>query len=785
MAFDATSIPTDPGTGSGAGSEASSHVPVIDGGAQTLAILQKDFDRLKKQKARPTGGVEGTTLLNLCMLNDEQYVDYKNKTLSLEARDANKLYLSFNLIAPRFYKLVGRLSAFNAPFKARPNRKDPQAIHEAEIVDRMIIALDEKLDQPSRLRELLFWLLTGGVAFEHVPWIPNSTIEPNPQFSDQGELLYTWAAQPDLGPVPESYVNQMVQDQLAAQEEFTIYEEVEIVGEVGSEILGPFNVFIDSSCRSISDLSPDQWVHIATPKTVGWIKENFQIDVEKQTDITLVSSKINAMTGESFGGTYLKDLIPLVQGSCDENDPDLVLFVSSYQPSSAATPHGRYVCWIPDQKILHDAENPYEEIPLVDFHFSAVTTSFWTKAYITPLVGPQRFINKRMSQLGEQSNAAIYSSILLGPGLKESDIPADFPGVIVNGLSENGVPNVGRTPPPEIPAWFLQSIEMAVKMFNDAAGGADLMEDNKFPGQLRGPQAVPMLQEILDTQWGPLFNHLGERLARVKQMRLNRVKQFYPPIRTMHYTDRTQKDEVLDFHTDKILKSGTNYSVTVERGSLLPELRALRESRVSERLKGPLAILYMDERTGRLDKSKIAADLQFGDTGREARESTYRKLAQEIIKMLWEGKEPPPVQPFYDHTQMLDEMEDAMSTTEYLKASPKIQMLFSQRWSQHSNFLAQEAQRQQMAMQSTMIHSAVAQATQQAAAMASADAVHEANHQIQAQHAQPTDQFVAQAQSAANGGNAASGARQDFHKKSSPAQAPMSRKRKVTYEEHT
>jgi hypothetical protein len=98
-----------------------------------------------------------------------------------------------------------------------------------------------------------------------------------------------------------------------------------------------------------------------------------------------------------------------------------------------------------------------------------------------------------------------------------------------------------RDSPPEMPQWFLASIELAVKMFNDAAGGADLMEDNKFPGQLRGPMAVPMLQEIMDTQWGPLFQHLGERLARVKQMRLNRVKQFYPPQRTLHYTDRTRR----------------------------------------------------------------------------------------------------------------------------------------------------------------------------------------------------------------------------------------------------
>jgi hypothetical protein len=725
-------------------------VPAAPDAKKMLDELKKDLDRLKQQKARPTGGVEGSTLLHLSFLDDEQYTDYKNKTLSLEPRDANKLYLTFNLINPRFYKLLGRLSAFNAPFKARPNKKDPQALEEAEIVDRMTIALDEKLDDPSRLRETLYWMGVAGTAFRHVTWIPNSTIEPEPQFDEQGELLFKNLTTGEI--VPESMKDALTEGGSFAPEEFEIYEEIQLVGEVGDEVLNPLQVFVDQTVRSIADLPPDQWVHVATPKTVGWIKENFQADVEPQKDFSVIVSKICA-EGESAGGRNLRDLIPIIQGSCDENDPPMVLFVQSYQPSSTVNPKGRYVCWIPDQTILHDDVNPYEEIPLVDFHWTAVTTSFWTKGYIAPLIAPQRFINKRMSQLGEQSNAAIYSNLLLGGGLKAVDVPADYPGVIENGIAESGTPNVQRTPPPEIPTWFLQSIEMAVKMFNDAAGGADLMEDSKFPGQLRGPMAVPMLQEILDTQWGPLFSHLGERLARVKQMRLNRVKQFYPPSRTMHYTDKTQKDEVLTFHTEKVLRGGTNFSITVERGSLLPELRALRESRVSERLTGPLAILYMDERTGRLDKSKIAADLQFGDTGREARESKYRKLAVELIKMIWEGKPIPPVQPFYDHTAMLDELEDAMATTEFLKASPKIQQMFADRWAQHSHFLQQEAMMQQQAMQGQMMHNAVAQATQQAAATAAAQAVDQANQQMGAQNAQPTDQYVAAAQGKSGGEN--------------------------------
>jgi hypothetical protein len=206
-------------------------VPDQPDGENLLATLKKDLDRLKQQKARPTGGVEGSTLLHLSFLDDEQYTDYKNKTLSLEPRDANKLYLTFNLINPRFYKLLGRLSAFNAPFKARPNKKDPQALEEAEIVDRMTIALDEKLDDPSRLRETLYWIGVAGTAFRHVTWIPNSTIEPEAQFDENGELLFKSLADGQI--YPESHKDALVESGSFAPENFEIYEEIQLVGEVG------------------------------------------------------------------------------------------------------------------------------------------------------------------------------------------------------------------------------------------------------------------------------------------------------------------------------------------------------------------------------------------------------------------------------------------------------------------------------------------------------------------------------------------------------------------------
>lgn len=713
----------------------------LDGG-ELLSTLTKDLERLKQQKSR--AGVEGRTLLNVSFVEGEHDVDYRNKTLFTESHEPNKLYLKFNLLGRRMAKLLGRLTSMDPPFKAQPDKKDPAAFNEADAVDGLIRATDQKLDQHSRMWEILYWMTTAGVAFEHVPWVPNATIEPMPQFDPtSGELMWKNMLTGEV--VPESVKDQSPQP----PETFQISEDVELVGDVGSEIFGPLNVFVDQGVRSIADLAPDQRIHIARIRTMGWIKENFNVEVEADKNFEIITSKF--LPGAETGAGYaIKDMVPLVQGTASDEDPPMAVVVESYAPPCKTNPSGRYTCWVPGKQILHDDVCPYGEIPIVDYHWKPVTTSFWTKDYVSDLIAPQRFLNKRLSQLGEQSNASLYSQILLGGALKASDINADRPGAIEGAIADNGAPLVQRLGPPEIPAWYMNSLDSVIRLFNDIAGGTDLTEDTKFPGQLRGPMAVPMLQEIIDTEWGPLFNHLGQRLALVKQMRLNRIKQFYPPVRTMHYTSRDQKDEILQFHTDKVLRSGTNFNITIERGALLPELRALREARVRERLASPLAVMYMDERTGKLDKSKIAEDLQFGDTGREGREAQYRRLGQEIVDMLWDGKQVPPVQPFYDHTAMMDELESAMATTEYLRTSPATQQLFINRWQQHEQFLQAEAQAQQQALNGQAIQSAVAQATQQAAATAAADAVHAAMSQVGAQQqlqAQGTTQQMVQAAS--------------------------------------
>jgi hypothetical protein len=131
--------------------------------AKDLSDYTDDYNRLRAQKARNVGSVELRILTNLAFVSGEHWVGSQNRVLFTRKRDPNKLYLVFNLAAQMLYKMMGRLSSVAPVFRARPDKQDPKSVGKTEVVNKLIKALDEKLDQPSRTWEILWWMSIGGV----------------------------------------------------------------------------------------------------------------------------------------------------------------------------------------------------------------------------------------------------------------------------------------------------------------------------------------------------------------------------------------------------------------------------------------------------------------------------------------------------------------------------------------------------------------------------------------------------------------------------------------------
>ena len=226
--------------------------------AELLVDYTKDYNRLRAQKSREVGSVELRILTNLAFVSGEHWVGSEKRALFTRKRDPNKLHLVFNLLGQMLHKMLGRLTSVAPVFKARADKQDPESVAKSDVVNKLITALDEKLDQPSRTWELLWWMAIGGVAFEYVPWIKDASMEPLPRFDPEtNELQWT-----DIISTEEISESERLERlaQGAPQEQFVVIEDMVLAGDVGSEVLSPLQVFIDASVRSVSDLAPAQAV---------------------------------------------------------------------------------------------------------------------------------------------------------------------------------------------------------------------------------------------------------------------------------------------------------------------------------------------------------------------------------------------------------------------------------------------------------------------------------------------------------------------------------------------
>lgn len=729
----------------------------------------KDFKRLQQQKHRMRGGVEATMLSSLGMYYGEQYMQQARDTMltrPLSDDDKNKLFLVFNLMKRASRRKIGRLWAASGGnrFYATPDVTDPKAYDQADVINKLIKAVGKKVRERRQHWLRLFWMVNCGVVVEHTPWIEEAGTEPMPAYDEAtGEILWRDAMQPDQQ-FPQSVVEQQIQ-MGASPERFNVIETLQMVGDVGSQIVSPFNFFIDSATPSIDRLGGDQACYIVEVKTLDFVKEHFGKEAAAATqsglgkDLGIIKTRL-LDRGPAVAGLNMKDLIPSVQGSQGVGDPPMCLFATRYQPPCQDWPHGRRSMFNPNGPTYEDDDNPYGELPVTDFHFGAPATTFWTDGFLTDLIPPQKFLNKRFSQLGEAANAQLYEILLLGPELSKTDIPSDMPGVVEDGINESGAPNVAVLQRGQLPAFFPDSIRMVIEMFQTMSS-ADLTDQKNF-AQMRGPMALPLLQEVMDSEDGPLYEHIGEQLAIVHQQRINRVKQFYPAIRTLNYTGTNRRDEVLVFQTSKILRAGVDFNISIDPGTLMPEFSALREARLIERLSGPLAGLYVNRRTGRMDFTKIAQEMRYQDDSAEDQQTQYRDLAKHLIARLWQGETLPEEVPyaFWDHDTVLDELEAAMATTEFLEASSPTKQNFIVFYEKCRQFLAAIQDAQQGAAQQAMMNGAIAQTTQQVAAKVAATTVDDALDQIKAQvvatQANPPLQSLTQAM-AANGGAGAQG----------------------------
>src|SRR3990167_1803094 len=241
--------------------------------SEDVAKFTKDYKRLQSQKYRLRGGAEARMLLSLGLYFGEHGMVQTRDAIQTRSLghddDQNRLNLVFNLIRKAARRRMGRIWAVAPEFGASPNKIDPRAFDNADVVTDLVCALSHKAKEKRLHWQRVWWSVLTGVCIEHTSWIEEATEEPIPAYDEaSGELL--WREAETDRQLTQSTVESLMR-QGYPPERFTVVEHLATVGDVGSQIVSGFNFFIDSSIPTIDQLPHDQACYVVEVKTIDWI----------------------------------------------------------------------------------------------------------------------------------------------------------------------------------------------------------------------------------------------------------------------------------------------------------------------------------------------------------------------------------------------------------------------------------------------------------------------------------------------------------------------------------
>jgi len=151
--------------------------------------------------------------------------------------------LAHNLCRPYTRQEISNIGSFRPRFKSRPKTTDPEDLQAANVAEKALAHYWDFLRMPQKKWELLQSLKTTGNAFLAVGWDPHGgemIAEPRQIMTTDGEILEV--------------------------------EDVEWDGEIETEVLSPFHVFVDTYATRPDDLT---WWIDARPRRIEWVERHF------------------------------------------------------------------------------------------------------------------------------------------------------------------------------------------------------------------------------------------------------------------------------------------------------------------------------------------------------------------------------------------------------------------------------------------------------------------------------------------------------------------------------
>jgi hypothetical protein len=614
----------------------------------------KKLDTVLQKEQQKRGQKENEWRLVVAFLEGDQWLRINRRTKRLDRdRDPSeeapwRVKMVSNQMIGIYQTLLSRMTQNDPVPEATPATGDPSDVKSAQLAEVLIRFLHDHLDLDEKLVEAVGYALIGQGYWE-VYWDAGARtpityiVHPN-EVDEAGEPILIPAGGPDA----ESLRAMADADDFELEEQ-TIYE-----GEIGVEVLSPFELYL------LGGKTPSE-AHSAI-KVKGYTKDYIE---------------------DRWGEEAAKELKPDGKSDVevntarknDEEKSELIIIKQLYVKPSNSFEKGLYKVWS-QGKVLYQSDFPYEhgELPFCKYGGVRIPGATYDSSLLFQLIPLQKELNKTISQIIEYKNLTLRPQIV-SPVNALRTRPTSKPGQVIEYEWRPGMPPPDWRELNNIPQYVFTHVDQILQRINDVSGQHEASQ-GKTPTGARSGDMLQLLLERDDSRMGLMIKDMERALSRAYRLMLNLAQQFYTEARTLEVRGaagilETKVFEAADLYGAKDIRLSPGSMIPKSKAFEVDELRMLLEAgHIS-----PQQYLQMSEFGG---SAELAAQWE-ADRRKQQREIDAVKRDEEIA---------PPME-FDDHGAHLDVIDLYMKSIEFESLPEEQKQALMEHRSAHADAIAQ------------------------------------------------------------------------------------------------
>ena len=342
-------------------------------------------------------------------------------------------------------------------------------------------------------------------------------------------------------------------------------------GEVGSEAIIPFQVFVDM----LGDrLNKKRWIGIQSLKSREWVEDIFKVNISGGESIATIdyNRRLMHMVGQvsPWKGAGLDASVYTA------DDDDLVLFREVEMSPTRTYPLGRYIISCGDKllkkydRLPIKTENGKWYYSLTDFHFDYSPGCFWSNAGVNNLISPQNTINE-IDQALSINRKGLGRPKLFSPGeigLKRVD-HVDGLGVGLLMVQYDPILSGGQKPSIEngtpLPNMVLEERSIQRTVIQDVSGDPKNILRGDSPGSKASGIMVDILRETAEKGHYPDIDRYIRAMTRVNKKRMLIAQEMMTEERILKIAGRGNKWKITKFKAAD-LRDNTDLRMELDSG---------------------------------------------------------------------------------------------------------------------------------------------------------------------------------------------------------------------------